>query len=253
MSATDPVPCDFCGAPIAAGQICQGKAVVILKKKILPKCMQKALRRARRRRPPRRSPPPGSAPPRSPPRSEAHPTADRRRARLRPLRLGGRAARADDAVRQGRPPERAADSVLPRQADAGENPGRFQRRPDCSAKTLLQKGQLQVLSALEVREARGGLDPQDVIARMTQATEKAVSQGYDGLRILCDMNVGPEQPARFRPPGRLRSPAGLARGRAGAARRSVKYNVYRFELGPLPPDPQKPRGPAGQGDGGDHA
>src|SRR4051812_20459386 len=58
MSATDPVPCDFCGAPIAPEKFTQGKAVIILKKKYCPKCMKKVIQKSKTPAPAPTVPPP---------------------------------------------------------------------------------------------------------------------------------------------------------------------------------------------------
>jgi hypothetical protein len=67
---------------------------------------------------------------------------------------------------------------------------------------------------------------------MTQATEKAVSQGYAGLRILCDMTwalsslLDSDRLIDFE----VQLASLAAGGRCAAL---CQYNVYRFELGPL--------------------
>src|SRR6516162_382392 len=63
MSATDPVSCDFCGVPIAPEKFAQGKAVVILRKKYCPKCIQTAVLKGRMPAPPPTLPPPPVPPP----------------------------------------------------------------------------------------------------------------------------------------------------------------------------------------------
>jgi MEDS: MEthanogen/methylotroph, DcmR Sensory domain len=238
MSASDPVPCDFCGIPIASEKFAQGKAIVILKKRYCAKCMQKAVQRAKTPAPAPSVPPPlpaEAATKAAPPAPTAalkrtrrltvgehgcglYASEDERRAQMIPF--------VKEGLLNGQRLLYFLDKPTPERILGDFNAAGF------SAQTLLQKGQLQVLSASKLREARGGLDTQDVIARMAQSVEKAVGQGYEGLRILCDMTwalsslLDSDRLIDFE----IQLASLAASGRCAAL---CQYNVYRFELGPL--------------------
>ncbi len=238
MSSSDPVPCDFCGVPITPEKFAQGKAVVILKKKYCSTCMQKAVQKGKTPAPAPSVPPPlpaeafaKAAPPDPGPALKRtrrlsagehgcglYASEDERRAQMTPF--------VKEGLLNGQRILYFLDKPTPERILGDFNAAGF------SAQMLLQKGQLQILSALKLREARGGLDPQDVIARMTQATGKAVAQGYAGLRILCDMTwalsslLDSDRLIDFE----IQLASLAAGGRCAAL---CQYNVYRFELGPL--------------------
>src|SRR5436190_3785749 len=231
MSATDPVPCDFCGAPIAPEKFTQGKAVVILKKKYCPQCMQKVIQKSKTPAPaPTIPPPPAPAapPPPAPKRTRRltvgehgcglFASEDERRAQMTPF--------VKEGLQNGQRILYFLDKPTPERILGDFNAAGF------SAQTLIQNGQLQVLSASKLRETSGGLDTQDLISRMTQSVEKAVAQGYDGLRILCDMTwalsslLDSDRLIDFE----IQLASLTAGGRCAAL---CQYNVYRFELGPL--------------------
>jgi hypothetical protein len=229
MSASDPVPCDFCGVPIAADKFAQGKAIVILKKKYCPKCMQKAVQKGKTPAPAPTVPPPAPLAPVPAPKRTRRLTAgehgcglyaseDERRAQMAPF--------VKEGLLNGQRLLYFLDKPTPERILGDFHAAGF------SAQTLLQSGQLQVLSASKLREARGGLDPQDVISRMAQSVEKAVAQGYAGLRILCDMTwalsslLDSDRLVDFE----IQLASLAAGGRCAAL---CQYNVYRFELGPL--------------------
>jgi hypothetical protein len=237
MSSTGSVPCDFCGAPITPDKFTSGKAVVLLKKRYCPTCIQKAVQKKRQAATP---PPPRPAEAVAKAGAEAMAKAGAPK-RTRRLTVGEhgcglfaseeeRRAQMTPFVKEGLLNGQRVlyflDKPTPERILGDFNAAGF------SAPTLLQNGQLQVLSASKLREARGGLDPRDVIARMTQSVEKAVAQGYDGLRILCDMTwalsslLDSDRLVDFE----VQLASLTARGRCAAL---CQYNVYRFELGPL--------------------
>ena len=224
MSAAGPLSCDFCGVPISPETFTQGKAVVLLRKKYCPACIQQAVKKSREAPPP--APPPHPAP--APKRTRRlcagehgcglYASEDERRAQMTPF--------VREGLLNGQRILYFLDKPTPERILGDFNAAGF------SAQTLLHRGQLQVLSASKLREAQGGLDPQDVIARMTQSVEKAVAQGYDGLRILCDMTwalsslLDSDRLVGFE----IQLASLAAGGRCAAL---CQYNVYRFELGPL--------------------
>jgi hypothetical protein len=240
MSASDPVPCDFCGASIAPEKFAQGKAIVILKKRYCAKCMKKAVQKSKTPAPAPTVPAPvaPAAPPPLPAEATAKAGAPARTRRLTAGEHGcGLFASEDERRAQMVPFVKEGllngqrllyflDKPTPERILGDFNAAGF------SAQTLLQSGQLQILSASKLREARGGLDPQDVISKMAQSVEKAVAQGYEGLRILCDMTwalsslLDSDRLIDFE----IQLASLAAGGRCAAL---CQYNVYRFELGPL--------------------
>ena len=224
MSAVDPTACDFCGVPIPPEKFTQGKAVVLLRKKYCPACIQRAVEKSKAAPPPAPPPPPAPAPKRTRRLSVGehgcglYASEDDRRAQMTPF--------VREGLLHGQRVLYFLERPTPERILGDFHAAGF------SAPTLLQNGQLQVLSASKLREARGGLDPQDVIARMTQSVEKAVAQGYDGLRILCDMTwalsslLDSDRLVDFE----IQLASLAAGGRCAAL---CQYNVYRFELGPL--------------------
>jgi len=238
MPATDPVPCYFCGVPIPPDKFTQGKAVVLLKKKYCPKCIKKAVQKSKTPAPLPSPPPAAAAPAPTLPPPPAPAPAPKRTRRLTVGEHGcGLFASEDERRAQMTPFVKEGllngqrllyflDKPTPERILGDFNAAGF------SAQTLLQSGQLQILSALKLREASGGLDPQDVISRMAQSVEKAVAQGYEGLRILCDMTwalsslLDTDRLVDFE----IQLAALAASGRVAAL---CQYNVYRFELGPL--------------------
>jgi hypothetical protein len=224
MSASDPVSCDFCGVPIAPEKFTQGKAVVLLRKRYCQDCIKRAVQKSKVPAPP--STP--AAPPPPPKRTRRlsvgehgcglFASEDERRAQMTPF--------VREGLLHGYRILYFLDQPTPEKILGDFNAAGF------SAPTLLQSGQLQVLSASKLREGAGKLDPQDIVSRMAHSVDRAVAQGFDGLRIVCDMTwalsslVDTDRLVEFE----VRLASLTAGGRCAAL---CQYNVYRFELGPL--------------------
>jgi hypothetical protein len=212
------VPCDFCSKAINTREFAAGTAIVVLQKKYCSECMRKAVERGR--------PKPITSTP--PPRSRRlaigehgcglYSSEDERRGLLVPFVRDGIQKQQKVLYFLEKPsPERILadfrDLVVPVQV-------------------YLKNGQLQILSAENVQNAAGQIDPMALLLRITVALDRAIAQGAPGFRVVCDMSWALSQ---MNDPERLvefeRQLASIVAG--GRCTALCQYDVEHFEPGPL--------------------
>jgi len=218
MGQENSVNCDFCGAEIATQEFTQGKACVILRKSYCPACMQTAVQRGKSKHE-------TSTPPPRPRRltlgehgCALYMSEEERRSALAPYVRDGLHKQQKVLYFLEQPsPERILSDF---------------RTVGASPQPYLQNGQLQILSAANVKDAAGRIDPMDISLRMALSVDRAIAQGWAGLRIACDMSwaikgLGDlEQLVEFE-----MALATLAAGGRCAA--LCQYDIDLFEPGPL--------------------
>jgi hypothetical protein len=234
------VQCDFCGVWIPLDMFRRGRAVVILKKKYCPACIREAVRDSRAKTAASRESIPPTAPPLPrpilPPPIAAPAPRKTRRVAVGEHGCGlyaseeERRAQLAPYLREGlEKRERVLHFLDP--ATPERILGDF-REVGLPVRPFLDSGQLQILSAAKLLGTEATLDPLTVASKFAQASERAIAEGYSGLRIACEMTWALSS---LIDTGRLiefeiQLGSIVSGGRCSAL---CQYNVYRFEPSPL--------------------
>lgn len=236
--SNDPLCCDFCGARIYPLELTEGRAVVIFQKRYCPSCMAEAIRRSKsKRQAPSSVTPPGipAAAVSQAAGLESSPRSTRR------LKIGEHGCGL-----YGSEEERRAQvgPYLREGLESGEKVVYFLKMPTpekilgdfrevgLQPHPYLQSGQLEVIQAAKMLGKSGKFVPTEMAARLLQAADRAVREGFGRLRFTGDMTwalsslIDTEQLIEFE-----RELSSLAvRGKCTAL---CQYNVYRFEASSL--------------------
>lgn len=223
MSQIEHVRCDFCSAKITQEDLERGRSVRILKRFYCPACMTVALRSAKLKpaaAPPVRAAVPTPSPvvpaPGAKPVEHAcglYSSEEERRAQLGPFIRQGLLNREKILRFMNLPtPERILSDFL---------------GVGLAVQPYLLSGQFEVLSAAKVL-GEAGMNPVDLGARMAGAFDRAIAQGYAGLRIAAELTWALNS---LIDAGRLAEFEGQLSSLAAKGRCSVlcQYNVYRLE------------------------
>jgi hypothetical protein len=222
MSQIELVRCTFCGARITRDDLQEGRSVRILRQFYCSACMTEAVRKGKKPVP--AAPPPAApkAPPASrvdvgPHRCGLYSSEEERRDQLGPFLREGLQNREKILRFLNLPtPERILSDFI---------------GVGLPAHPYLQSSQFEILSAAKVL-GTGGFNAADLAARVEQARDRAIAQGYAGLRIAAELTWALSS---LIDAGRLAEFEGLlsslvARGRCSAL---CQYNVYRLERSTL--------------------
>jgi hypothetical protein len=189
----DQLRCDFCGCRIYPLDFYEGRAVVVSRKRYCSNCMTATIRRSKERHaaavPPIASPAPSPQVP--PPRSASPaPRATRR------LKIGehGCGLYGSEDERRAQLGPYIRDGL-----ESGEKVLHFLKMPTpekilgdfrgvgLRVQPYLQSGQLEIIPIARILGNSGTFVPSELAARLRQAADRAIENGYTRLRIASEM------------------------------------------------------------------